>query len=65
MRVIGLRTFLVLVFVFIPVQIVSASPANNVTNDEAVIHFPDSVTFSATLSSNANIESAVLEYGNK
>jgi hypothetical protein len=39
----------------------AASP--NVTNDRAVINFPISITFSATLSADSAITSVILEYG--
>jgi len=40
----------------------AASPAE-VTKDQAVITFPNAVTFSATIKSSADITSVVLEYG--
>ena len=36
-----------------------------VTNNEAVLNFPESVTFSATVTSDSEILSIVLEYGNE
>ena len=36
-----------------------------VTNNEAVLNFPESVSFSATITSDSEIRSIVLEYGNK
>ena len=36
-----------------------------VTNNESVLNFPESVTFSATVTSDSEIRSIVLEYGNE
>jgi len=40
-----------------------AAPQANVTNDQPVLDFPNTVTFNATISANANITSVTLEYG--
>jgi hypothetical protein len=40
-----------------------ASPPTDVTDNRAVVAFPTSVTFSATISADTNITSVVLEYG--
>src|SRR5215212_6247148 len=42
-----------------------ASPPPNLTNNEVVLHFPESATFRATITGEADIASAVLEYGNE
>jgi len=40
-----------------------AAPQANVTNDQPVLDFPNTVTFNATINANANITSVTLEYG--
>ncbi len=42
-----------------------AYPRATVTNNEAVIKFPESVTFSAAITSDSEIRSIILEYGNE
>jgi len=42
-----------------------ASSAPNVTDNEILLSFPESATFRATLSSDVDITSVVLEYGNE
>jgi hypothetical protein len=42
-----------------------ASPVPSVTNNEIALNFPESATFRATLTSEAEITAVVLEYGNK
>ncbi|HEX5808050.1 MAG TPA: peptidase MA family metallohydrolase [Anaerolineales bacterium] len=42
-----------------------ASPLGDVTGNEIVMNFPESVTFRATLTSDVDITSVVLEYGNE
>ena len=42
---------------------VAAAPETEITNDQPVLNFPDSITFRATIESNAPITSVVLEYG--
>lgn len=44
---------------------VFASHLLDVTNNEVVLNFPESATFRATISSEAEIASVVLEYGNE
>jgi hypothetical protein len=56
---------LILNFGLLPVQTALAASQADVTKDQAVIAFPNTITFSATLKSNANITSVVLEYGTK
>jgi hypothetical protein len=42
---------------------VAAAPETEITNDQPVLNFPESITFRATIESNAPITSVVLEYG--
>ena len=42
-----------------------AAPPANVTNDEIIFNFPESATFRATITSDADITSVLLEYGNE
>ncbi|MEP7137200.1 MAG: peptidase MA family metallohydrolase [Chloroflexota bacterium] len=42
-----------------------AAPQADVTNDQPVIQFPNTITFQATIKASANITSVVLEYGTK
>ena len=42
-----------------------ASPTLSVTNNEIVLNFPESATFRTTLTSDTEITSVVLEYGNE
>jgi Peptidase MA superfamily len=46
-------------------EALSLSPAPSVTNNEIVLNFPASATFRATVSSEVDITSVVLEYGNE
>jgi hypothetical protein len=48
-----------------PVQSAFAAPQQEVTNDQVTFDFPNTATFSATMSANSNITSVTLEYGNK
>ncbi|MBK9926101.1 MAG: hypothetical protein IPP66_12515 [Anaerolineales bacterium] len=63
-RILTLLT-LILNLVLLPVQTAFAASQADVTKDQAVLDFPNTVTFSATIKSNANITSVVLEYGTK
>lgn len=47
----------------LPVQAVSAAPRADVQDDRVTFAFPETATFSATLSSTATITSVTLEYG--
>ena len=47
------------------VQPAFASPVADVTDDKVTISFPNTITFSAKITANANITSVVLEYGTK
>ena len=44
---------------------VYAAPQAGVTQNEVVLNFPETATFNATLTADADIVSVVLEYGNK
>jgi len=48
-----------------PMQGVSAAQSAEVTNDTVSFNFPETATFSATLTANAEITSVTLEYGSK
>lgn len=50
---------------FIPLQTAFAAPHADVKDDKVSLSFPETATFSATLSSNAAITSVVLEYGSE
>jgi hypothetical protein len=54
---------LILTINLLTTQSAFASPLANVTEDRAVITFPNDVTFQANINANANITSVVLEYG--
>jgi len=56
-------SLLLVTFTFTSPDLVSAAPATGVTDDRPTLNFPDSITFRATLESNAPITSLVLEYG--
>ena len=49
----------------IPAQSAFAAARADVTNDQVTFSFPNTATFSATLSANSNITSVTLEYGDK
>lgn len=61
-RILTLFTLLLLPSLLLPRPAFASTPAG-VTNDRAVINFPIAVTFSATISADADIASVVLEYG--
>lgn len=61
-RILILFTF-ILNFSLLAVQPASASPQADVTDNQAVISFPISITFSTKINSSTNITSVVLEYG--
>ena len=61
-RILTLLT-LILSLNLLTVQPAFAFPQADVTNDQAVLSFPLTVTFSAKINSTANITSVVLEYG--
>jgi len=57
-------TLLILTFLVAPGE-VSALHAANVADDHVTLDFPETATFSSTLSSSTTITSVVLEYGNE
>jgi len=62
------RIFILLILfvsILTPAQAVSAAPRVQVLDDRVTFSFPETATFSATLSSTAKITSVVLEYGNE
>jgi len=61
-RILTLLTF-ILTISLLPVRTAFASSQTDVTNDQATLSFPIAITFSAKISSTANITSVVLEYG--
>lgn len=61
---IPLIVFILIGFLFTPLR-VTAAPHADVQADSATLDFPNTVTFSATLTSNAAINSVTLEYGNE
>jgi hypothetical protein len=63
MRVKTIRLFILLSFLLIPLQDVTAAPRADVQNDQVTFDFPETATFSATLNSSTEITSVVLEYG--
>jgi len=54
---------LLVIFMLTAPQKVSATPLADVTNDQPVFNFPDSLTFQATIKSDVQINSIILEYG--
>src|SRR5215212_4832956 len=56
---------LLLCLCLIPVTRALASPALSVSNNEITLRFPEAATFGATITSDAEITSVVLEYGNE
>ena len=63
MRRILILLTLALNFNLFAVQPALAAPQADVSDDRAVIAFPNAITFSATIRSNVDITSVVLEYG--
>jgi hypothetical protein len=61
-RILPPLTLLLLLSLLLPQPVFASAPAG-VTNDRAVINFPIAVTFSATISADADLASIVLEYG--
>lgn len=56
-------SLLLVTFTFTSPDLVSAAPSTGVTDNQPTLNFPDSITFRATVESNAPITSLVLEYG--
>ena len=57
--------FLLLGLFTMPVQNAFAARYADVTNNKVTFSFPETATFSAALSADANITSVLLEYGNE
>jgi len=49
----------------LPATLALASPALSVSNNEIILRFPESAAFRATIASDTEITSVVLEYGNE
>jgi len=62
-RILILITFTLTVGPLLPVQQAFASRQADLANNQAVIAFPTSISFQATINADANINSVVLEYG--
>lgn len=60
-----IKIFLLFGMLITPVQTAFAASQRDVTNDQVVFDFPNTATFSAALTSNSNITSVTLEYGNE
>jgi len=54
---------LLVILTFFPLQTASAAHQANVTNDQPIFNFPDSITFQATIESDTQVNSITLEYG--
>jgi hypothetical protein len=65
MRKTLLISVLVLTLSLLPVSRASAAPQADVTNNTVTFSFPETATFSATITSDSEIISIVLEYGNE
>jgi hypothetical protein len=65
MRKILLIPVLILTFSLLPLAGASAAPRAEVTNNTVAFSFPETATFSATIISDTEITSIVLEYGNE
>jgi hypothetical protein len=62
----AMAIFLLIVGILVsPFHTASAAPRADVQNDQVIFDFPNTATFSAALTSNANITSVTLEYGDK
>lgn len=63
MQRIKLLLALILSLSLLAVPIASAAPQADVTNDEPLIRFPNTITFRATLTADVDITSVIIEYG--
>ncbi|GAB4416449.1 MAG: hypothetical protein Kow002_02230 [Anaerolineales bacterium] len=54
---------LLLIFIIISAQSAGAASSPSLTNNQATLNFPDSITFRAHIDASAEITSVVLEYG--
>lgn len=57
-------TLILSLSLLLPTPAFASSPAD-VTNNEVIFNFPETATFIATISSDSDIQSIVLEYGNE
>ncbi|MBI5841521.1 MAG: hypothetical protein HZB19_15620 [Chloroflexi bacterium] len=64
MKIKATPNFLLLLLLLFQHSHVSAASRADVTNDKVTFSFPETATFSATLTSSADIASVTLEYGN-
>ena len=64
MKIKATPNFLLLLLLLFQHSHVSAASRADVTNDKVTFAFPETATFSATLTSSADIASVTLEYGN-
>ena len=65
MRKTILNLVLILTLSLLPISRAFAAPPVDVTNNKVAFSFPETATFSATITSKAEITSVVLEYGNE
>jgi hypothetical protein len=65
MRVMITKIFLLTGMIVAPMQTVLAAPHVDVSDDKVTFSYPETATFSATLSADSNITSVVLEYGSE
>jgi hypothetical protein len=59
------KIFLLFGMIAAPIHTAFAAPRGDVQDDKVTFSFPETATFSATLTSTANITSVTLEYGNE
>jgi len=61
------RTILALILNLSLLTVTTAfvSPVANITNNQIILNFPETATFRATITSDVDITSVVLEYGNE
>jgi len=64
MRTKMIPLLLLIAILFTPAQTAFAAPRADVTNDQVTFDFPNTATFSATISADSDIASITLEYGN-
>lgn len=65
MRTKMIPLLLLIAIFFTPVQTALAAPHADVTADQVAFDFPNTATFSATLTADSDITSVTLEYGNQ
>jgi hypothetical protein len=64
MRTKMIPLLLLIAILFTPAQAAFAAPRADVTDDQVTFDFPNTATFSATISADSDIASITLEYGN-